>query len=306
MMLPVPSPAELLTTTLPHALRQGPCGVLALTAVASAVCIPATQIKNLYGISVGYGLSVATMALVLRAVFAVNSMDASMGHALTTGLVFYGIRLAAYLLVRDVSGWKSLDTKTSEPARWKRVPFAVSLALFYAFLVTPCLYALRAAAAAAGGGAGSAAAAAIDSAQQQRVLWKLAVGWTGAVLVWAGAVLEAVADTQKFASKYRHADDFERSAFHGPDTGVYAWTRHPNYTGEVAVWLGAYLAGLPSFGRSVVAWLCSTAGLYGIVSIMRSASGSLEKRHQEKYGGQEKYEAWKRKVPAPLVPFVKG
>lgn len=282
----------MLVTTLPQALRQGPFGVVALTALASAVCIPATQYKNLYGISVGYGLSVAVLAGVLRTVF--RATTTTMGNTLTAGLVFYGIRLAAYLWVRGVSGWKSLNTKKREPARWKRVPFAVSLALFYAFLVTPCLYALR----------GSATAMVVDSQPQQQ--WKLLVGWTGTALVWVGAVLEAVADTQKFVSKQRHVDDFERSASHGPATGVYAWTRHPNYTGEVAVWLGVYLAGLPSFGTSAVAWLCSTVGLYGIASIMQSAASSLEKRQQEKYGGQEKYEEWKRKVPAPLVPFVKG
>ena len=95
------------------------------------------------------------------------------------------------------------------------------------------------------------------------------------------------------------------NAFHGPTKGVFALTRHPNYTGEVATWVGLYMAGLPAFGKSVVAWVCSTAGVYGIVSIMRKATSSLEKRQQEKYGGQKSYEDWKKKVPAPLFPFVK-
>jgi hypothetical protein len=37
---------------------------------------------------------------------------------------------------------------------------------------------------------------------------------------------------------------------------------------------------------------------------MTMATARLEKQQQEKYGGQEKYDAWTKKVKSPLVPFL--
>ncbi|MEV8375889.1 DUF1295 domain-containing protein [Kribbella sp. NPDC056861] len=57
------------------------------------------------------------------------------------------------------------------------------------------------------------------------------------VLVWAaGLTFEAVGDQQLKAFK---ADENN----HGKimDRGLWAWTRHPNYFGDFAVWLGLYL-----------------------------------------------------------------
>jgi len=280
---------ELVTTSL----QSGPYGVLALTGLAAVVTVAITQYKSLYGISVGYGLAVATLAVALHRAFRLPMAISSSSLWLTAGLFFYGVRLAAYLFVRDVSGWKPLTTPKNDVARWKRVPLALSLAVFYAFEVTPALYALRGAAATA-----------------TTPLATALCSWTGIGLLWSGAILEAVADTHKFLAKLKQAENTNtqerHNTFHGPVRGVYRWTtRHPNYTGEIAVWTGVWLAGVPYFGKSVLAWLCGTAGWYGIVAIMRSATQKLEARQQEKYGGQEEYEEWKRKVRAPLFPFVK-
>lgn len=260
-------------------LESDSYGVVALATIAAFICVPITQYKNLYGISVGYGLSVAAIAAALRKVFS----PFAVGNLLSGAALFYGLRLAMYLFVRDVSGEKSTTTR-SEPARLKRIPFALSLSLFYALMTTPILYALRA-------------------PVSDTIAWKLRTAWTGAGLAWAGAILEAVADAHKFLVKLKSKD---KTTFVGPSKGCYALTRHPNYTGEILFWFGVWLAGLPSFGTSVVAWLCSSVGLYGIVSIMQGASQRLETRHVEKYGGQLSYEAWKKDVPSPLIPFMTG
>ena len=128
-------------------------------------------------------------------------------------------------------------------------------------------------------------------------------------VAWFGAILEAVADAHKLLVNLKNkpkAKDEDKKIFQGPSTGVYRFTRHPNYTGEILVWLGFLLAGAPTFGRSVIAWLCSSAGLYGITFIMRASTSKLEEKQAANYGGQTEYENWKKKVPAPLFPFVKG
>jgi steroid 5-alpha reductase family enzyme len=132
--------------------------------------------------------------------------------------------------------------------------------------------------------------------------WKSYVAWSGCTLAWVGAIVESIADTHKFIVKGRtHSSAV---AFRGPTHGLYSLTRHPNYTGEVVFWVGIYLSGLPAFGTSIIAWLCSTAGLYGIVTIMRGATKSLEKKQGEKYSGQPKYDTWKKDVPVALLPFL--
>jgi steroid 5-alpha reductase family enzyme len=280
--------ATAVSTKLVSSLQSGSLGVVGLTAIAASVCIPATQYKNLYGISVGYGLSVAAMAITLLTSSAVVHPVRSAGHALAWAATFYGLRLAAFLFVRDVTNAKPLVSKGKEPDRIKRVPFALSLALFYAFMTTPLLYSLRGPVRLLSDGMFGT--------------WQSSLAWIGTGLAWMGAVLEAVADAHKFVAK----SGAQGTAFRGPTGGVYRVTRHPNYTGEVLFWSGLYLAGLPSFQRSIVAWVCSSLGWYGIVSIMRGATKSLEQRQAEKYGGQPKYETWKKDVSGPLLPFLPG
>lgn len=42
----------------------------------------------------------------------------------------------------------------------------------------------------------------------------------------------------------------------------------------------------------------------GIVMIMTKATSRLDDQQQEKYGGQEKYDTWVKKVKSPLFPFL--
>jgi steroid 5-alpha reductase family enzyme len=273
------SAASAVGSVITQHIKSGPFGVFALAAVASAVLLPITQYRNSYGFSVGYGLTVAAIGLAVRSTLGVA--PTGLEDVLTAAVVFYGLRLASFLLARHLLGMRPPATR-ADPARIKRIPFALSLALFYGFMTTPVLYALRA------------------PAVPGSVAGKIAVA--GTALAWFGAILEAVADTHKFISKSssRGSKDFK-----GPSTGVYRLTRHPNYTGEVLFWLGTYVAGAPSFGGSVVAWLASSVGLYGIVTIMVGATRRLETNHAEKYGGQKAYESWKKEVPVAFIPFFK-
>lgn len=63
------------------------------------------------------------------------------------------------------------------------------------------------------------------------------VFWLGVAIAIAGAIIEAVGDAQLRAYKA----DPER----GPalDSGLWAWTRHPNYFGDALFWLGIWISG---------------------------------------------------------------
>jgi steroid 5-alpha reductase family enzyme len=64
----------------------------------------------------------------------------------------------------------------------------------------------------------------------------------GLAVMVAGAVLEALADRQK--SRYAELDDDEKPDV--LDTGLWGWSRHPNYFGDSLVWDGAWLAAAAS------------------------------------------------------------
>ena len=68
--------------------------------------------------------------------------------------------------------------------------------------------------------------------------WPVVV-WVG-VVVWAvGLFFEAVGDHQLAA--YREKPRDQRPPV--LDTGLWGWTRHPNYFGDACVWWGLWLAG---------------------------------------------------------------
>jgi len=255
-------------------LQSGPLSIISLMAIASTVLLPITQIKTLYGISIGYGGSVAALAYAVRSQFTMEPLS----DALTSACIFYGVRLAGYLALRESK--RPLQSK--ESSRLQRVPFAVSLSLFYSMMMTPVLYVAR-------------------HVAESRV------AWAGVGLAWLGAVMEAVADSQKFILK-QNLDESQKedNMFRGPTSGLYALTRHPNYTGEVLFWTGVLISGIPFLGSSIAGWVSSVVGWFGIVSIMRSATKKLEEKHEEKYGEQSEYKSWTSRVKGPLWPFVKA
>jgi steroid 5-alpha reductase family enzyme len=64
----------------------------------------------------------------------------------------------------------------------------------------------------------------------------------GLALMITGAVVEALADLQK--ARYSERDDDEKPDV--LDTGLWGWSRHPNYLGDSLVWDGAWLAAAAS------------------------------------------------------------
>lgn len=63
----------------------------------------------------------------------------------------------------------------------------------------------------------------------------------GVAVMLAGAVVEAVADQQK--ARYQERGEDKPAVL---DTGLWAWSRHPNYLGDSLVWDGAWIAAAAS------------------------------------------------------------
>ncbi len=115
--------------------------------------------------------------------------------------------------------------------------------------------------------------------------------------VWvAGFAVEATADLQK--SRFR-ADPANRGRF--ISTGLWAWSRHPNYLGEIVLWIGVALVAVPVLRGWQ--WVTLVSPLFVALLLTRvSGVPLLEKRADEKWGGQPDYEAYKARTPV-LVPL---
>lgn len=104
-------------------------------------------------------------------------------------------------------------------------------------------------------------------------------------LVWGlGLFIEAVADEQKFRFKKKQSGSFIKS-------GLWSWSRHPNYFGEMLIWWGLWLYAFPSLsGWSHLAVL----GPLYITILLRFVSGVplLEKQAAQKYGSLPEYQEY--------------
>ena len=116
------------------------------------------------------------------------------------------------------------------------------------------------------------------------------------LLVWlCGFAFEALADAQK--SRFR-ADPANKGGF--IHTGLWARSRHPNYFGEIVIWVGVAIIALPILRGWQWITLISPAF---VALLLTRVSGVpiLEKRADEKWGGQADYEAYKARTPV-LIP----
>ncbi len=116
------------------------------------------------------------------------------------------------------------------------------------------------------------------------------------LLIWIlGFGIEVVADLQK--SRF-NADPANKGKF--INTGLWSRSRHPNYFGEIVLWVGIAVMALPVLRGWQ--WVALISPLF-VTLLLTKVSGIplLEKKADKKWGGQEDYEAYKKKTPV-LIP----
>jgi steroid 5-alpha reductase family enzyme len=131
-----------------------------------------------------------------------------------------------------------------------------------------------------------------DAAARPPLGWLSIVG----VVVWAlGMVVEIVADAQKsaFRKDPRNRDEFIR-------TGLWSRSRHPNYFGEIVIWVGVFITAAPVL--TGWQWVAVLSPLFVILLLTRvSGIPLLEARAEKKWGDRADYIAYRDSTPV-LVP----
>jgi steroid 5-alpha reductase family enzyme len=121
------------------------------------------------------------------------------------------------------------------------------------------------------------------------------IGITG-IIIWSiGILIEIVADRQK--SKFR-GDPENKGKF--INVGLWAWSRHPNYFGEIVLWTGMAIVAMPVLQGWQWATLISPVF---VTFLLTRVSGIplLEEKADTRWGGQDDYELYKRSTPV-LIP----
>ena len=119
------------------------------------------------------------------------------------------------------------------------------------------------------------------------------------VVIWIiGFVCEVIADRQKSVFK---AESANKGKF--IKKGLWSWSRHPNYFGEIVLWIGIAIIALPVL--SGWQWVTLISPVF-VTILLTKISGVplLEKRADEEWDGRADYEAYKKNtsllIPMPL------
>ncbi|KAJ8906220.1 hypothetical protein NDN08_002714 [Rhodosorus marinus] len=106
----------------------------------------------------------------------------------------------------------------------------------------------------------------------------------------AGFVIEALADTQK--SKFKE-DPKNKGNF--ITTGLWKYSRHPNYFGEIVFWWSAFGSAVASCGISAPALLAIGSPAMTTALLLKVSGIPLaEQKDEEKYGVREEFQRYKR------------
>lgn len=99
----------------------------------------------------------------------------------------------------------------------------------------------------------------------------------GLAVMVGGAVVEALADHQKTVYSQRDKDERPEVL----DTGLWGWSRHPNYFGDSLVWDGAWLTAAAS---SPGLWTLPAPALMSYLLMFATGAKRTEKRMQDRPG----------------------
>ena len=121
------------------------------------------------------------------------------------------------------------------------------------------------------------------------------VTWVGLAVWIAGLAIEATADHQK--NRFRN-DPANDGGF--ITSGIWAWSRHPNYFGEIVLWTGVAVTAAGNLAGS--RWITFFVSPLFVAVLLTKVSGIplLEQRADKRWGLDDDYEAYKSRTPVLL------
>ena len=219
-----------------------------------------------------YSLSFAVLAIVLPFVGAREPLQLAAAVMVLVWAVRLGVYLFRRILLIKVD--HRFDEMRDRPLRFARFWFLQAISV--AVIMLPVSYLLGR-----------------DSAPGVG-FWAIA----GSAIWLVGLVIEAVADAQKSAFKRRSEG---RRAF--ITSGLWRYSRHPNYFGEILVWWGLFVFAVPFLSGAAFAVVIGPV-FVTVLLLFVSGIPLLERSAEAKYGDDPAYREYTRRtsILVPLPP----
>jgi len=194
----------------------------------------------------------------------------------TVCVVLWGLRLSGYLLYRIIKIGEDdrFDDKRSEPLKF--AIFWIFQAVWVFTVSLPVIF--------------------VNAPSSEQFEDYTEMDIIGAIFFVIGLITEAISDQQKF--NFRNNPE-NRGKW--CQVGLWKVSRHPNYFGEITLWIGIFI-----ISTSVIdgpQWVGILSPIF-TASILLFLSGIplLEKKSDERHGSKEEYLEFKKKT-SPLVPL---
>lgn len=205
-----------------------------------------------------YGLSfiaIAWLSLIIKA----NYQPATL--LLLTMINLWGIRLSAYLLIRILTIKKDsrFDQMRHQPLKFAQ--FWLSQAMAVAIISLPAVSLMS---------------------NTQNLNFNL-ISFLGLVIYLIGLCIETIADWQKFTFKKQSKN---KDKWIG--SGLWKYSRHPNYFGEMLVWWGVFIYVLPSLAKWQYLTIISPIFICFILLFVTGIP-LLEKSYKKKYANDPEF-----------------
>jgi len=219
--------------------------------------------------------SISYISIVLFTFLALNNLDV---RSILIGLLImvWAVRLGSFLFIRV-----KRDGKDNR--------FTVMKTKFWWFLFTWTIGGLWVFITMAAG------LAAMTSAKVVPLGWFALIG----IFLWLeGFLVEVVADHQKnrFRSKKENQGRFINE-------GLWSFSRHPNYYGEITLWLGIAFIAFPVLQGWQLLTLISPIFVYILLTRISGVT-MLERRADKKWGDDPEYQLYKE-TTSSLIPMFK-
>ncbi len=245
------------------------CGALAF-AINWLVFVPSSFAQTEHFYDLTGGITYITVTIV--AVYFAEPLD-TRATLVAAMVMIWSVRLASFLFLRIAKAGKDsrFDVIKTKPIRFL---LAWTLQGLWVLLT-------------------AAAALAVITGGVREPLG--IIGIVG-ITIWAiGMLIEIISDRQK--SNFRANPENAGKFIH---TGLWAWSRHPNYFGEILLWTGMAIVAVPVLQGWQWATLISPVF---VAFLLTRVSGvpMLEEAADERWGGQDDYEQYKRTTPVLIL-----
>jgi steroid 5-alpha reductase family enzyme len=125
------------------------------------------------------------------------------------------------------------------------------------------------------------------------------LSWIGFAIWFIGLTIETFSDLQKYQFNKDNKEDKWIS------TGLWKYSRHPNYFGEILFWLGVYLFTFSSLTSIQKIFAFNSPVFIAILLIFITGLPKLEKYADKKWGKLKEYKEYKRKTSILILWFQK-